>query len=132
MELVPDEKGEAENEKRLVAIGADKSLDKLLIHVQLRIEGEGRLGAELHHSQNAGAARREVGGFDHVLRVDRKKRHAAAAENGTERRDQSFGLTSRRLVIDDDAARSLSGGAARAHDHRRKQSALQLHFLEQA
>ena len=52
--------------------------------VELPIEGESRLGAELHHAQHAAAARGEIGWLDHVLRVDREERQTAASENGAE------------------------------------------------
>ena len=109
-----------------------KIRDQLRVQIQLRIERESRLGAELHHAQDAAAAGGKVGWLDHILRVDREERQTAASQNGAEGGDQRLRLTPRRLVVDDDAARPLSGRAARAHDHRRKRGALQLHLLEQA
>src|SRR3984885_3298821 len=132
IKLVPNEKSEAENEKRRAAIRANKIRNKVLVQIQLRVEGEGCFGAELHHAQHAAAAGGKVRRLDDVLRVDREERQSAAAEDGTKRRHQRFRLTSRRLIVDDDAARSLSGGAARSHDYCGKRSALQFHFLEQA
>src|ERR1700733_1148751 len=102
IELVPDEKSEAENEKRLAAVRANEIRDQFLIHLKAPVEGESRFGAKLHHAEDAAAARGEVRRLDHVFGVDREERQTAASENGTEGRHQRFRPTSRRLVVDDD------------------------------
>src|SRR5271154_693811 len=132
VKLVPNEKRKAEDEKRLLAVRAYERLDRLPVDLQLRVEGEGGLGAELHHSENPAAAGGEVGWLDHVFRVDRQEREAAGSENWPKRSDKRFRLAARSLIVDDDATRPLARRAARAHHERRRGRAFKLHFLEQA
>ena len=82
---------------------AHERLDRLPVDLQLQVEGEGGLGAELHHSKNPAAAGGEVGWLDHVFRVDRQEREAAASENWPKRSDKRFRLAARSLIVDDDA-----------------------------
>jgi hypothetical protein len=113
-------------------VRASERLDRRLVDLQLRIEDEGRLGAELHHSKNPAAAGGEVGRLDHVFGVDRQERQAAGSKYGTKRSDKRLRLAARRLVVDDDQAGPLARRAARAHHERGPRRAFQLHFLEQA
>src|SRR5207244_1847816 len=97
------------NQEWLPPVPFDETQHVVFDDIQIRIKRENGLGAELHHSQHACATCRQHPWVRNDLpRVNDKERQPTSAQNRTEYRDETPGLSLGGLGVHNDPARLLT------------------------
>src|SRR5262245_29976473 len=108
-QLEPYEKREAKNQEWLPPVPFDEAQHIAFDDIQVRIQRENGLGAELHHSQHACATRCQHPWIRNDLSgVDDKQRQPACAQDRTEYRHETTGLPLGGLCVHNNPARLLT------------------------